>query len=65
MSMKKFLLLATIGIVGGLALLKNVSKKDSFRFVESTDDGIVDQDDKNFGAFPPEIPANQFDALFI
>ena len=62
--MKRFLLLATIGIIGGIAILKNISKKDSLRFVES-DDADVSREDKNFGAFPPEIPAHQFDALFI
>ncbi|HEX9615705.1 MAG TPA: hypothetical protein VGA55_09355 [Bacteroidota bacterium] len=63
--MKRILLLAIIGIIGGIAILKNISKKDSLHFVESADDADVSQEDKNFGAFPPEIPAHQFDALFI
>lgn len=26
---------------------------------------FTDDDDKNFGAFPPEIPSGQFDDLFV
>jgi len=63
--MKKTFLLAVLGIIAGIAIAKNVHlKRESLHFVEK-DDEIVDQDGKNFGAFPPEIPSHQFDSLFI
>lgn len=58
--MKKLLILASIGILGALAILKGLqNKQEVFHFVD------VDQEGKNFGAFPPDIPEDQFDALFV
>ncbi|MBI4417930.1 MAG: hypothetical protein HY563_04070 [Ignavibacteriales bacterium] len=56
--MKRIFLLITLGIIGTLAVLKTINqKKESFHLVADSD--------KNFGAFPPEIPSHQFDDLFI
>ncbi|GJQ21976.1 MAG: hypothetical protein HBSIN02_23310 [Bacteroidia bacterium] len=56
--MKRILLLLSLGIIGTLAVLKTINqKREAFDAV--TDAG------KNFGAFPPEIPPQQFDDLFI
>ncbi len=57
--MKKLLILASIGILGALAIFKGLHKPEVYHFVES------DQDGKNFGAFPPEIPEDQFDEMFV
>lgn len=55
--MKRLLLFLSLGIIGTVAVLKTMnSKKPEAEFISS---------DKNFGAFPPEIPASQFDDLFI
>ena len=58
--MKKWMIFATIGILGTLAILKGLqNKQEPLKFVEA------DQEGKNFGAFPPEIPADQFDEMFV
>lgn len=58
--MKKLLILTSIGILGALAIFRGLQHKpDVYRFVES------DQEGKNFGAFPPEIPEDQFDEMFV
>lgn len=58
--MKKLLIFTAIGILGALAILKGLqNKQDVYKFTES------DQDGKNFGAFPPDIPADQFDEMFV
>lgn len=57
--MKKLLIFASIGILGALVLLRGLQSKQAvYHFVES-DEG------KNFGAFPPEIPEDQFDEMFV
>ncbi|MEX2117170.1 MAG: hypothetical protein WEB37_09795 [Bacteroidota bacterium] len=55
--MKRFLLIITLGILGFVALKSMAHVDKSIR--------ISDEDDKNFGAFPPEIPSAQFDDLFV
>ncbi|MEP0823270.1 MAG: hypothetical protein HRF44_10525 [Ignavibacterium sp.] len=56
--MKRVFLLLTLGIIGTLAVLKTINqKKETF--------DVLAESDKNFGAFPPEIPSQQFDDLFI
>ncbi len=58
--MKNFLILATVGLLGTLALLKTLhQKQEVYRFVDSEQNG------KNFGAFPPDIPEDQFDEMFV
>jgi hypothetical protein len=58
--MKKILILASIGILGALAILKGLqNKQEVYHFVDS------DQEEKNFGAFPPDIPEEQFEAMFV
>jgi len=58
--MKKLLILASIGILGALALFRGLQhKQEVLRFVDA------DQDGKNFGAFPPDIPEDQFDEMFV
>jgi len=58
--MKKLLILAAVGILGTLAVLKSLQQKQEvYRFVDS------DQNGKNFGAFPPDIPEDQFDEMFV
>lgn len=58
--MKKLLILTAVGILGTLAILKGLqNKQQPLKFVEP------DQNGKNFGAFPPDIPEDQFDALFV
>ena len=58
--MKKFLLILALGILGTAVVLRTViHKKDVLHFVE------IDQGEKNFGAFPPDIPEDQFADLFI
>jgi hypothetical protein len=55
--MKRLLLLLSLGIIGTVAVLKTMNgKKLPIEFIGQ---------DKNFGAFPPDIPASQFDDLFI
>lgn len=56
--MKRALILLTLGVIGTLALLRTVHQKK-----EAVD--LMADSDKNFGAFPPEIPSQQFDDLFI
>lgn len=56
--MKRLLLLLSLGIIGTLAVLKTINqKKEAVQ--------LFSDSDKNFGAFPPEIPSLQFDDLFI
>ncbi len=55
--MKRLLLFLTLGIIGTFAVLKTMNEKKSM--AQSIGQG------KNFGAFPPDIPASQFDDLFI
>ncbi len=61
--MKKILYIgsAIIGAIAGVLFLKGYLKKNQpFHFIEEQ------SEDKNFGAFPPEIPAQQFEHwLFI
>lgn len=58
--MKKFLLLLAAGVLGTILVFKAIDrKKDLFHFVEE------DLKQKNFDAFPPEIPGEQFENLFI
>ena len=58
--MKKFLIFASIGILGALAILKGLQNKQGvLHFVDA------DYDGKNFGAFPPDIPEDQFEELFV
>ncbi len=58
--MKKLLLFLGAGVLGTFVFFKAIDrKKDVFHFVED------DAGQKNFGAFPPEIPAEQFEGLFI
>ena len=58
--MKKLLILTAVGILGALAILKGLqNKQQPYKFVET------DQNGKNFGAFPPDIPEDQFDDLFV
>lgn len=55
--MKRAWILLTLGIIGTLAVLRTVQKKEAV--------DLIADSDKNFGAFPPEIPSQQFDDLFI
>ncbi len=55
--MKRLLLLLSLGIIGTVAVMRTMNARK--QVVE-----FVDQN-KNFGAFPPDIPASQFDDLFI
>jgi len=56
--MKRIVLLLSLGIIGTLAVLKTINqKREPFH--------VFTDSDKNFGAFPPEIPSQQFDDLFI
>jgi hypothetical protein len=61
--MKKILYIGTaiIGAIAGVLFLKGYLKKNQpFRFIEE------EEEDKNFRAFPPDIPAQQFENwLFI
>lgn len=58
--MKKLLVVITVGLLGTLMLLRNADrKKEMLQFVEE------DPARKNFGAFPPEIPEDQFEGLFV
>ena len=58
--MKKFLIFTSIAVLGALAILKGLqNKQEVYHFVDS------DQEGKNFGAFPPDIPEDQFDAMFV
>jgi hypothetical protein len=58
--MKKLLILAAVGVLGTLALLKTLhQKQEVYHFVDS------DTNEKNFGAFPPDIPEDQFDEMFV
>ena len=58
--MKKFLFFLAAGVLGTLIVFKTIDrKKDLFHFVEE------DFEQKNSDAFPPEIPADQFEDLFI
>lgn len=55
--MKRFLLFLSLGIIGTVAVMKTMNgRKQPVEFVDQ---------DKNFGAFPPDIPSSQFDDLFI
>jgi len=54
--MKRFLLLLSLGIVGTFAVLRTMNARKPVEFMSQ---------DKNFGAFPPDIPSAQFDDLFI
>lgn len=55
--MKRLLLFLSLGIIGTVAVLKTINgKKLQVELIGP---------DKNFGAFPPDIPASQFDDLFI
>jgi hypothetical protein len=55
--MKRLLLFLSLGIIGTVAVLKTINgKKLQAELIGP---------DKNFGAFPPDIPASQFDDLFI
>lgn len=55
--MKRLLLFLSLGIIGTVAVLKTMNGKKP--------NGEHISRDKNFGAFPPDIPASQFDDLFI
>lgn len=55
--MKRLLLLLSLGIIGTLAVMKMTHRKESLHFVT--------EEERNFGAFPPEIPATQFDDMFV
>jgi len=59
-TMKKLLILTAVGILGTLAIFKGLqNKQQPYKFVEQ------DQNGKNFGAFPPDIPEDQFENLFV
>ena len=57
--MKKLLILAALGVLGTLAVLKTLHRgQEVYHFVDS-------ENGKNFGAFPPDIPEDQFEELFV
>ena len=58
--MKKLFVLAAVGLLGILALLKSLhQKQEVYHVVDS------DQNAKNFGAFPADILEDQFDEMFV
>lgn len=60
---KKLLLLLICGLAGSAFILRHqLHNKEIIHFVE---DSPFDPDTKNFGAFPPDIPEQEVDALFI
>jgi hypothetical protein len=56
--MKRMLLLLSLGLIGTLAVLKAMNQGKQ-------EPGLAEETDKNFGAFPPDIPAAQFDEMFV
>ena len=59
--MKKLLTILAVGAVGTFFVVRNIiQRKKPFHFTEAEE-----LSEKNFGAFPVEIPEEQFDALFV
>jgi len=59
--MKKLLTILAVGAVGTFFVARNlIQRKNALHFTEAEE-----LSEKNFGAFPVEIPEEQFDALFV
>ncbi|HEX9829153.1 MAG TPA: hypothetical protein VGB10_02980 [Bacteroidota bacterium] len=59
--MKKLLTILAVGAVGTFFVVRNLMQRNNaLHFTEAEDVSA-----KNFGAFPVEIPEEQFDALFV
>ncbi|HEY4613217.1 MAG TPA: hypothetical protein VII11_09560 [Bacteroidota bacterium] len=59
--MKKLLAFIALGAFGSFLVFRSFSqRKEVLHFVENEE-----LSEKNFGAFPVEIPDDQFEALFV
>ncbi|MCI0708160.1 MAG: hypothetical protein L0Y80_11835 [Ignavibacteriae bacterium] len=59
--MKKLLTILARGALGSFFIAKSfIHRKDMLHFAEQDESSA-----KNFGAFPVEIPEEQFEAMFV